>query len=774
MIPLNDDWTYGGLTSPASTAEPSRTSDIPITTTAIPPTLTSFTSIATPTSSSSPVSSIPTLTSPTFPTQTSIPPPPPPSANSLSRGQLIGVIVASILGFIFLFIAILLLYLCCRHRRNREEPIWEAPTPIDQGWHALERERNPTGEEGDPLMRASGVPTQAAQARDSTGSAPPGSPALFDSELGGRQVPPYVGIARVPVPPVESHSSKESGGSASTNSGYGVVIPHTIFNPETLAELRRDQALTPEQIQRLEEESVRPSGGDSSLTPPPRLVDPDLWSPGPEHLPFTNKASLGSLSGYPDADEAATLLIARRVRVEDLASRSPPHLPQPLSYENGSNRNSGGFLSNLGLGGLSWFKNIDGHPWRNSRHAMLPDDDLEVGQALLGPEMSESQSSRRLIGLGMANEGDRPLSTASGRSIATVYHDAHSSLPGTPASKETPLAPLPRALTPSAPPPLPAWPPNSTVPALATPPLDRPVPAPTHSYSSSITNVNHGLPVGYDVLDTPAPTAISPFASTSSISSLRETMTGSSTGLSAHPFPPGLDVPTKSWSDESSTATHVNSPLSLLSNQDTSPAVSIDILEEAPPPAREGWRTLAAEHDHRGSQRTTFGHVRAARLDPLLSIDRSFPQFVTPFDNVPEEASLYSMRSHLSPAHSRSTGSAPGSRRDGSGSIGSGSSRPSAFAQSLSHSSSISSDARKRVSPTMSAFGGRSPVPSPLIDAPPSAHFVPERAGTHRQVGSLDIDAARTSTTSPEPTSPLSQLSSAPWAAGLDNNWTPT
>lgn len=145
------------------------------------------------------------------------------------------------------------------------------------------------------------------------------------------------------------------------------------------------------------------------------------------------------------------------------------------------------------------------------------------------------------------------------------------------------------------------------------------------------------------------------------------------------------------------------------------------------------------------------------------------------------------MGSHLSPAPSRSTGSAPTSRRDPSGSIGSNSSRPSVFSasrtgssgHSLSHSGSIPSDVRKRgqaISPAISAVGGYSgrsdePPLSPLLISPPMAHFGHERAGAHRGMG------PGSGSTSPEPMSPTNstmQFTNAPWAGGLDSNWTPT
>jgi len=173
-----------------------------------------------------------------------------------------------------------------------------------------------------------------------------------------------------------------------------------------------------------------------------------------------------------------------------------------------------------------------------------------------------------------------------------------------------------------------------------------------------------------------------------------------------------------------------------------------------------------------------------------------------------EQASLHSMRSHINPSV-RSTGSAPASRRDGSSSIGSASSRPSAH--SLARTGSISSDGRRRNhanSPTLSAFGGysshmrpsplsnssssnhRSPLDdlssSTMIGAPPSAHVSNDKMSTIRSLGSAGSVSAATVMDSSfatvrgagpmdRSTSPLSTTFplNAPWAAGLDNDWTP-
>ena len=161
------------------------------------------------------------------------------------------------------------------------------------------------------------------------------------------------------------------------------------------------------------------------------------------------------------------------------------------------------------------------------------------------------------------------------------------------------------------------------------------------------------------------------------------------------------------------------------------------------------------------------------------------------------------MRSHFNPSV-RSTGSAPNSRRDGSNSIGSG----SVSARSLARTGSISSDERRRHhanSPTLSAFGYSQLRSSPLsngssstnrnrllfddpsssssilptIGSPPSAYVTPDKTNTIRSVGSgsaatvMDngtvrgVELVRTGSTSQ-----FSALS-APWAAGLDNDWVP-
>ena len=159
------------------------------------------------------------------------------------------------------------------------------------------------------------------------------------------------------------------------------------------------------------------------------------------------------------------------------------------------------------------------------------------------------------------------------------------------------------------------------------------------------------------------------------------------------------------------------------------------------------------------------------------------------------------MRSHFNPSV-RSTGSAPASRKDGSSSMNSASSRPSAY--SLARTGSISSDGRRRHhtnSPTLSAFGHSHKRPSPLsahnfdepcsatIGSPPSVHVTPDKSSTIRSLASTGSAAVTVADDTSSGTlkgpnglvrsGSTSQMSSAsfplnsPWAAGLDNDWVP-
>ena len=171
-------------------------------------------------------------------------------------------------------------------------------------------------------------------------------------------------------------------------------------------------------------------------------------------------------------------------------------------------------------------------------------------------------------------------------------------------------------------------------------------------------------------------------------------------------------------------------------------------------------------------------------------------------DFASEQASLHSMRSHLSPVSSRSAGSAPVSRRDGSGSQSSrrtGSSGPS-----LAHSNSLSSDGRKHGrgpgprSPTLSAFGDGIPSPTlpralyPMLKRLPSHEEVHSRATSNSHSHSHSSHSHGNLSALPEgvavdgssqgraeyeqplnrAASPVLSGTNVPWAVGLDTSWT--
>lgn len=477
-------------------------------------------------------------------------------------------------------------------------------TPIDEDYMVVGEEGRTlgegsprhSGEEADPFLRRSQGDAAAAEGA---------------GEIGTRADP------SAPVPPATG--SLSSNGSSSTNhSGYGVLIDRPTLNllPSTtdeISRMRRGHILSPEELRRINEETVLPSdnghghGRNAPLPPPPRLLDAEPSQSATLHrAPFKPQTShLSQMSTIPDADEPVTVIHARRVRVEDLASRTPPQLP--FSLGNASISSHSGFLAGLGaglasIGRLSWLKTSESNSRRTSRtHSYLgmPNDDIEAGKSLLHPQMSESTSSRGQS-LGKNVDGTRPVSTSS-ISGTSIYHDAYSSLPG------TPLSPLPRALTPSSlvTPERGGWPSKSSMNTSQPSPFD---PLVTLHSSSSTTAIHHGR----DILDMPVPSAVLPLTSAStSTLSLKEKNTTSSLALKSRTLPPGLvlAVPKKSWTDASSGATQVYTPFTVIADSENHP-VSIDVLEEAPPSAEEGWRSMAAVIQDGPGRRTTFGGVR--------------------------------------------------------------------------------------------------------------------------------------------------------------------
>jgi hypothetical protein len=515
---------------------------------------------------------------------------------------------------VFLFILVLALYLGCKGRRKRQRDVsFSIVTPIDEDFLVVGEEGRTlgegsprhSGEEADPFLQRSRAAASGSKA------------AATDS--GARARP-----SRVPVPPPGSRSSK---GSSSTNhSGYGVLIDRPTLNlmPSTTAELdqlRRGHILSAEELRRIneEEDMVLPAdNGRGSLLAPSSTSTPSrrscTFTNTPAGTPTTQPETSypSQMTTAADTDEHATVAIARHVRVETHTSHSPPRLPSSLAEASSSTHS--GFLAGLGaglanIGRLSWLKSVDSHSRRTSRapsYLATPHEDIEAGKSLLHPQMSESTSTRGKS-FGKTSDRTRPLSASSG---GTVYHDARSSLSGTPPiPRAANLAPLPRALTPSGPTVQEhGWLPRNSK-SSSQPPSYDPFETTT---STSASVFNHGLPAGQDILDMPAPSAVLPFmsatASTSTLS-LREKDITNSLVLKTHSFPPGLDLveQKKSWTDGSSGVSQVHAPFAVVSNHPAQRDISVDVLEEAPPVAEEGWRSMAAVIQDGPGRRTTFG-----------------------------------------------------------------------------------------------------------------------------------------------------------------------
>ncbi|KAG6808848.1 hypothetical protein H0H93_016414, partial [Arthromyces matolae] len=273
-------------------------------------------------------------------------------SHHLSRKELIGVIVGTLLGVLLLFALALCVFLRLKARRREREYLPTFDNPDDE---KSDRRRRRTGlrfNSGEGFNWVDRVP------RHSGGEADPFLAQTTDepSHTAGAHMtqhanmPPSVGIARVPAPngSQSSKGSSSTGNTSATNhSGYGVLMERPTLNllPSTQEELalqRTGHILTPEELDRINEESVLPR--DSTL-PPPRLLDPnpnrDSSSSLPSILRFPKPDSSTSIAAYPDADEAATLLTARRVQVTELASRSPPQLVGSFGEDSSKSGNRG-------------------------------------------------------------------------------------------------------------------------------------------------------------------------------------------------------------------------------------------------------------------------------------------------------------------------------------------------------------------------------------------------------------------------------------------------
>ena len=569
---------------------------------------------------------------------------------ALSEGHglstaVLGAILGSILGVLLLIVIILTLLLIRRNRRrsristeggntgtssfwNRQTTLFTLPfrrsdsrrqTPIWTGWEFVE----PDGSEGSRRSRNGGREVEAGHHTPGEGS-PRGSGEEADPFLTRRSI--HSGTLAD-----ETQTKSETLVSVPAAAVLGTGTPRTsprgghIVPREVLARTMAEQESSPYDIRVVE---PSPSHDHSPLLPPPPL-DPDglaAFGARSRNRPVSDRSvasekgkdqsihsekSIGSLETDP-----AELLVARRVRVGDLAP-SHSRLATIESVGEPSTPRSSLGLSGLGarLGRLSWFRRMsttaspapqlaqetaaDSYtrtPPRSSRNGshsrpgswtrLLDDPDIEGGAPATPVPPTVATGHDSALGLGLLTTGSRPISSVSARSATstggnTVYHSARSR----PASSYVEF-------------PEPVIAPEQQRRLAQSPPgenaaFDGPPPA----YDGRIVPSTRSdrPPSEIDILDIPAPSPVSPFVS----------------GRPA--FPPGLVAlpQPRTWRD--SYGTEASSPTG-----SSGVGIAIDILDDEPPAAREGWRDLASERDGR---RRTFGVVSCfkIRIDVLGS-----------------------------------------------------------------------------------------------------------------------------------------------------------
>ncbi|KAH9917245.1 uncharacterized protein B0H18DRAFT_1123700 [Fomitopsis serialis] len=759
-IPLDSAWTYGGLTPPPSTsaaptsASPSST----VSPSSAPSSSSMLSSSPTPssTSTSSASSSIPPSTSMTSTSSASA------SATSSAAAAgahtsrsatILGAVLGSLLGTLILVLLILIWLLLRRHYRgvrtttdppsksasssfwNRSTTVFSRrksrrQTPIWTEWQMVNPEdfedrlpQSPTSprspEEGTP--RDSGDETDPFLNRTVRGA----------NEMSQTQSGTDT-LVSVPAAAALAAGTGSTRRPGTTTHVGGPIMPRE----ELLARMNEEDAAMPQV--RL----VSPSTDEhtSPLLPPPPLGSDrrSMRAARPSFIETKSMRSLASAafsgssekSGSIDAQEQerAELLTARRVKVSNYS--------QPTSDAGNSSIMSGtsGLERLANLPRMSWFRRMSflpppmgsrpssregaegdrytrtpprSHSRQGSRSRPLSWAPLPTHEPTSPtPDSSGSRRPRPPSsfpqGLGLLIGGERPVSSVSAKSrasVSTVYHDAREtpssslvdvsvtpagtfgsnrSQPGIP-----PVPPLPQART------APVSPLAELTPEIATRGGYLDIPAyepPTYEEShrdSPHSSGDSGPGDTVDVLDMPVPRPASPFTAAS--------------GSSRTQPPPGLPNPSV-WRDSHATTDGTSS----------TSGIRIDVLEEAPPPAQDGWRTLSGNVGAAapGGRRTTFGVPMVIHRDALQS----------------ERGSLASGRSHLTPHVLHSSGSTAASlHTHHSSSSKSHSQGPSGSSgsRSVSHAGSVGERRLEQVSetasPPLSAVFSREGAWSPTL-----------------------------------------------------------
>lgn len=550
--------------------------------------------------------------------------------NRLTRGQLVGVIVASILGFIFILVLILAIHLFCKDRRRRKSR--DIGASIDDDYYVVSGSPRLSGEEADPFLvqRRSGRGGRTHIPEKTVGG---GSTNQY-TEIGVRPPQPPI-VPRVPPPPATTIASLGSSNSSSTNSGYGEPLAQPTLSIRPIREAYEQETIddvpSSEESHKLDQEVVLPlteeqedsSGRYSGAYAyraeipflPPKLVDSASRSSTEFTLPrppFAKKPSFSShRSSLPlDVDENATLLTARRVKIEDLGPIII-HGSSPIE-DRASKPSTSSFLGSLSAiaGRLSRRRSESLYTSQHQpllQSSPLSDQDLEHARLpppIFTPHISEPALFRGSVSIGLNPDGVRPISDVSGRSQnsgVTLYHDALSSLPETSSDVASAIASSSSTTKPTVP---------SQLSQSQTPSYDDQPPISTASPSGDTSHAQ-AFDLGYDVLDMPAPSAIFKASSNPSLqtSTSGATVVDRTTIHSGFLSPLGFNASKQSEQSKSTTS-------SPGIDQDIGSGTTIDVLEEEPPTAGEGWRSMAAVTSissggdvERLARKTTFGMV---------------------------------------------------------------------------------------------------------------------------------------------------------------------
>ncbi|KZT73470.1 hypothetical protein DAEQUDRAFT_414683 [Daedalea quercina L-15889] len=641
------------------------------------------------------------------------------AGHSSKSTTVIGAVLGSLLGTLILVLLILIWLLLRRHSRRARDATDPPPksssssfwnrsttvfsrrksrrqTPIWTEWQMVNPEDFEDRGPQSPHSPGEGVP------RDSGDEADPFLNRSGANEMSQTQTGTDT-LVSLPAAAALAAGTASTRRSTTTTHVGGPIMPRE----ELLARMNEeDAALAQVRL-------VSPSTDEhtSPLLPPPPLGSDRRSTRAGRSLneaKSTRSMASAAFSGSSEKSgsidvqeqERAELLTARRVKVGNYG--------QPAAPDTGTSSITSGTsglerLANLSR--MSWFRrmsflpapvgsrpgsrDVEGDNYTRTpprSHSRQGSRSRPVSWAPLPtsePNSStpESSASRRPRppssfpqGLGLLVSGERPQSSVSAKSGSTVYHDARET-PGssmvdvdtTPAGTlgsnrsqpgAPPVPPLPQARSTPVSPLAEQTPGTNTRGGYLDVPSTEP---PTYEESERDSPHSSGERPGdpVDVLDMPVPRPASPFTAAS--------------GSIRTQAPPGLPNPSV-WRDSHATSEGTSS----------TSGIRIDVLEEAPPSAQDGWRTLSGNTGAgQGTRRTTFGQV---------------PAVIHPRDNTQSErGSLGSGRSHLSPHVLQSSAStAPSFHTHHSSSSKSHSQGPSGSSgsRSASHAGSIAERSR--------------------------------------------------------------------------------